>query len=221
MFFGITDLGTFVLGTIFIVLLPGPNSLYVMAAASRGGLRGGYRAAAGIFAGDTVLMVLAAGGAASLLQSSATLFIALRLLGAAYLAWLGIGLLKDGWQRHRLGGRPDGLGTKPLPLQRPFRTALLVSLLNPKAILFFVSFFIQFVAPEAPSPSLSFLILGLIVQFFSLLYLAGLVQGGSRLAALMGRRTSLAVTGLAGVGVLFLGFAAKLVWAACCANSGA
>ena len=59
MFYGITDLSTFVLGTVFIVLLPGPNSLYVMAAASRWGVSAGYRGALGIVVGDTILMLLA------------------------------------------------------------------------------------------------------------------------------------------------------------------
>ena len=64
MFYGVTDLGTFVLGTIVIVLLPGPNSLYVMTVASRFGVAAGYRGAAGIFVGDLVLMTLAATGVA-------------------------------------------------------------------------------------------------------------------------------------------------------------
>jgi hypothetical protein len=71
---GITDLSTFILGTIFIVLLPGPNSLYVMTLASRQGLLAGYRAACGIFVGDTVLMLLAATGAASALHASPAAF---------------------------------------------------------------------------------------------------------------------------------------------------
>lgn len=70
MFYGITDLTTFILGTIFIVLLPGPNSLYVMAAASRWGVRAGYQGAAGIFVGDTILMLLAVTGMASVLRAT-------------------------------------------------------------------------------------------------------------------------------------------------------
>ena len=66
MFYGIPDLTTFVIGTIFIVLLPGPNSLYVVALASRQGIAAGYRGACGIFAGDAILMLLSATGAASL-----------------------------------------------------------------------------------------------------------------------------------------------------------
>ena len=70
MFYGVTDIETYIIGTIFIVLLPGPNSLYVMSLASRRGAAAGYRGACGIFIGDAILMVLAATGAASLLQTT-------------------------------------------------------------------------------------------------------------------------------------------------------
>ena len=69
MFYGVTDIWTYALGALFIVLLPGPNSLYVMAVASREGVAAGYRGACGIFLGDTLLMILSATGAASLLRA--------------------------------------------------------------------------------------------------------------------------------------------------------
>ncbi len=81
MFYGITDLFTFVLGTVFIVLLPGPNSLYVMAAASRWGVRAGYQGAAGIFVGDTILMLLAVTGMASVLRATPELFMVIKYAG--------------------------------------------------------------------------------------------------------------------------------------------
>ena len=164
--YGITDLFTFVLGTIFIVLLPGPNSLYVMAAASRWGVRAGYQGAAGIFVGDTVLMLLAVTGMASVLRATPELFMVIKYAGAAYLAWVGLALLRGALATWRRGDEPadavgDGKPDYP-PLRstpHPFRTALLISLMNPKAILFFVSFFIQFVDPGYAHPALSFLLL--------------------------------------------------------------
>jgi leucine efflux protein len=212
MFYGITDVWTFVLGTIFIVLLPGPNSLFVMSVASRHGVLAGYRGACGIFVGDTILMVLSVTGVASLLQATPWLFNAVKYVGAAYLAWLGLGLLRaasDLWKNH-------GTGT-PAPRQldagRPFRTALLISLTNPKAILFFISFFIQFVSPDYPQPLLTFVILGLIVQFFSALYLSALIFGGVRLAGSFRERRWLAALATAGVGLLFIGFGIRLAGA--------
>jgi leucine efflux protein len=221
MAYGITDLATFILGTVFIVLLPGPNSLYVMTVASRHGVAAGYRGAAGIFAGDTVLMLLSTAGAASLLRSTPLAFMAVKYAGAAYLAWLGIGLLRAGlavW-RQRAGSRPGPVRVEAAPIPpevgaiRPMRTAFVISLMNPKAILFFVSFFIQFVDPDYPQPALSFLLLGLIVQVCSALYLSALIFGGARLAQRFGRRPLLSAAGMAAMGALFVGFGARLATA--------
>ena len=141
--FGITDLGTYVLGVIFIVLLPGPNSLYVLSVAGRRGVRAGYAGACGVFLGDTILMLLTAAGAASLLKAAPALFLLIKSVGAAYLAWIGLQLLRSAWQQWRAVG---GAQAAPEPQQdasRPFHRALVISLLNPKAILFFLSFFVQ------------------------------------------------------------------------------
>ncbi|HRA79968.1 MAG TPA: leucine efflux protein LeuE [Thauera sp.] len=220
MFYGVTDLSTFILGTIFIVLLPGPNSLYVMAASSRWGVRAGYRGAAGIFVGDTILMLLTVMGAASLLRTLPELFMVIKYLGAAYLAWVGFGLLRGAlatWRRgdetaEQVGdGRPDYPPVRGNP--HPFRTALLISLMNPKAILFFVSFFIQFVDPAYAHPGLSFVILGVIVQICSLLYLSLLIFAGARLAAQFRLHRRAAAGATAGVGGVFIGFGAKLATA--------
>ena len=208
MIYGITDLPTFILGTIFIVLLPGPNSLYVMSVASRWGVAAGYRGACGVFVGDAILMLLSAGGAASLLKTTPALFLVIKYAGAAYLAWVGIGLLRSAFAMWR--GHGDNTAAPPPDASRPFRAALLISLMNPKAILFFVSFFIQFVDPGYAHPELSFLLLGTIVQICSAAYLSLLIFGGAYLAQQFRRRRKLAAAGTGGVGGLFLGFGAKL-----------
>jgi leucine efflux protein len=216
MFYGITDLPTFILGTIVIVLLPGPNSLYVMSVASRWGVGAGYRGACGIFTGDAILMLLAATGTASLLRATPELFMIIKYAGAAYLAWIGLSLLRSaiaGWRR-RLAGETEAPAAAPVPsAAHPFRSALLISLMNPKAILFFVSFFIQFVDPGYAHPGLSFVILGAIVQVCSALYLSALIFGGAYLAAQFRRRRRLAAAATGSVGGLFIGFSAKLATA--------
>ena len=171
MFYGITDLTTFILGTIFIVLLPGPNSMYVLSVAAQRGVRAGFAGACGVFVGDFVLMTLAATGAAGLLQANPALFAIVKYAGGAYLAWIGIAMLRGawaGWQQRRQG--QAAVAAPVLDINRPFSRALLISLMNPKAILFFVSFFIQFVDPAYAHPALSFVILGVIVQICSVLY---------------------------------------------------
>ena len=137
---------------------------------------------------------------------------AIKYAGAAYLAWLGVGLIRSALRSWR-----SPVATRePAPLPdatNPFRTALLISLMNPKAILFFVSFFIQFVAPDYPRPELSFLILGIIVQICSAVYLSVLIFGGVHLAAQFRQRRRFASMATGGVGALFIGFGAKLVGA--------
>lgn len=142
---GVTDLWTYVLGTIAIILLPGPNSLYVLATAAKRGVRTGYRAAFGVFLGDGVLMFASAAGVASLLRAFPPLFTVLRWGGAAYLVYLGIKLIIGAF-------RPSPDRAPILDSPHPFRRALVISLMNPKAILFFISFFLQFVDPGMPIP---------------------------------------------------------------------
>lgn len=210
MFYGVTDLGTFVLGTIFIVLVPGPNSLYVMTIASRYGIAAGYRGAAGIFVGDLILMTLAATGVASVFQANPALFVALKYAGAAYLVFLGLSLLRSAFVRRPSSEAAAAQALPEAGAARPFRVALLISLMNPKAILFYVSFFIQFVSPGYAHPALSFLILGVVVQLCSMAYLSVLIFGGTWLADTFRRRPRLSATATGGVGALFIGFGVKL-----------
>ncbi|GII83124.1 leucine efflux protein [Sphaerisporangium siamense] len=210
MFFGITNIWTYVIGAFLIILLPGPNSLYVLTTGAQRGVRAGYRAAAGVFAGDTVLMVLSSAGVASLLQSTPPLFNVVKYAGAGYLAWIGLGMIRAALRDRRGGAGQVPEVTPVADLADPFRKALTISLLNPKAILFFISFFVQFVDPHYGAPVVSFLILGAICQLFSMLYLSTLIFGGVYLATQFRRRRKLSAGLTSGVGVLFVGFGAKL-----------
>ncbi|MFJ4666777.1 leucine efflux protein LeuE [Kitasatospora purpeofusca] len=211
---GVNDLTTYVLGALVIVLLPGPNSLYVLSVAARKGVRTGYRAAAGVFVGDFTLISLTSLGAASLLKANPAVFAVVKFGGAAYLLWIGIGMLRAArglWREHRALDEPAvGAAEAPGPTERPFRRALVISLLNPKAILFLLSFFTQFVDPSYGSPVLSFSLLGGILQSFSVLYLSVLIFAGTSLATAFRRRKRLSATLTGSVAALFAGFAAKL-----------
>ncbi|MEV5431513.1 leucine efflux protein LeuE [Streptomyces sp. NPDC052701] len=210
--FGVVDLPTYLAGLALIVLLPGPNSLYVLSVAARRGVRAGYRAAAGVWCGDTVLMTLSAAGVASLLQANALLFGIVKYAGAGYLTWLAIGMLRAAWGMWRTRGEK---GAQDAPAaqasaERPFRRAFVISLFNPKAILFFVAFFVQFVDPGYAYPALSFVVLGAFAQLASFLYLSALILSGTRLAAAFRRRRRLSAGATSAAGALFLGFAVKL-----------
>ncbi|WP_431882112.1 leucine efflux protein LeuE [Micromonospora gifhornensis] len=211
---GITDIWTYVLGTVAIVLLPGPNSLFVLSTAARRGVGVGYRAAGGVFVGDGVLMFLSAAGVASLLKAYPPVFLVIKYAGAAYLGYVGLTMLRAAWRRWRDRNDPTTPrlidAAQPAEMRSPFRKALVISLLNPKAILFFVSFFIQFVDPTYPWPALSFLLLGLIAQVTSALYLTALIFAGTFLAAQFRQRRGLSAGATTAVGALFLGFGVKL-----------
>ncbi|MEU4113365.1 leucine efflux protein LeuE [Kitasatospora sp. NPDC028055] len=212
--FGVNDLATYVLGALVIILLPGPNSLYVLSVAARKGVRTGYRAAAGVFVGDLTLISLTSLGAASLLKANPAVFAVVKFGGAAYLLWIGFGMLRAArqlWRERR--AEADSVGGAEAVEEageRPFRRALVISLLNPKAILFLLSFFTQFVDPSYGQPVLSFALLGGILQSFSMLYLSLLIFAGTTLATAFRRRRRLSATLTSGVAVLFAGFAAKL-----------
>ena len=143
---------------------------------------------------------------------------AVKYAGAGYLAWVGFGLLRSAassWLRR--GAPDDQQAQESTPSSRspgnPFRTALVVSLMNPKAILFYVSFFIQFVSPGYEHPALSFMILGMIVEVASLAYLSALIFGGAALAQAFRRHRRIAAAGTGCVGAVFLGFSVKLATA--------
>ncbi|MEU6350020.1 leucine efflux protein LeuE [Streptomyces sp. NPDC047072] len=207
---GVIDLPTYLAGLVLIVLLPGPNSLYVVSVAARLGVRAGYRAAAGVWCGDAVLMTLSAAGVASLLQANAVLFGIVKYAGAGYLTWLAIGMLRAAWGMWRRSATADVEVSEAGPGERPYRKALVISLFNPKAILFFVAFFVQFVDPGYAYPALSFVVLGAFAQVASFLYLTVLIFGGTRLADAFRRRRRLSAGATSAAGALFLGFAVKL-----------
>ena len=226
---GITDLTTFVIGTIAVVLLPGPNSMYVLTTAAQKGVRRGYMAACGVFVGDSILMLLAVLGAATVFKTAPQVFLTLKLAGGAYLAFLGFKMLVGAYQiwKNRAAilsqsqleqnstmdaheGRVEHVADSA---RSPFVKALLISLINPKAILFFISFFVQFVRPDAEHPMLAFFVLALILQFFSFLYLSMLIFSGDRLAAAFRARPLWMMTGTGTVGAMFLGFGLRLATA--------
>ena len=212
-FYGVTDIWTYALGALGIILLPGPNSMFVLAVASARGVKVGYQAATGVFVGDTVLLLLTLLGAATLLHTYPALFVVVKYAGAAYLTWLGLSLIRN---TLREGFKQVASDAARFPVQPVasaaslFQRALLISLLNPKAILFLLSFFVQFIDPTYATPAVPFLILSSIVMLFSALYLSVLIVGGAHLAQAFRARRRLSAGLASGVGVLFVGFGVKL-----------
>ncbi|KAF1022680.1 MAG: Leucine efflux protein [Paracidovorax wautersii] len=137
--FGIADYGAYVVAFIVFLMIPGPGNLAIVTSTGKGRIAGGLAATAGIVVGDQALIWAAVAGLAALLQASPLLFAAVQWLGAAYLAWLGVRM----WRA--------APGDKPVVNIQPgqyFRQSLLITLLNPKAIVFYMAFFPLFVDPR-------------------------------------------------------------------------
>lgn len=156
---GIHDLALFIVSGLLLNMMPGPDSLLIMLRSGSQGWRAGSMAALGIGTGTMVHVLAAALGLSALLSASASLFSIIKLLGALYLIYLGVGLL-----RTRSGPPLDKREIKltPLPYGRLFWQGFLTNLLNPKVALFFLAFVPQFIAPDAPQKALAFILLGCI-----------------------------------------------------------
>ena len=135
---GVSDYGTFVVTILVFLLIPGPGNLALVLSTSKGGVRGGLAATAGVILGDQVLMWLAVAGVAALLAAYPAAFQVVQWVGAGYLAWLGGTMLTS------KPGAPLPINIHP---RQYLRQAMLITLLNPKAILFYMAFFPLFVDP--------------------------------------------------------------------------
>ncbi|MDL2267363.1 leucine efflux protein LeuE [Desulfovibrio sp. OttesenSCG-928-G15] len=203
---GVLNPAMYLAGVFLIILMPGPNSLYVLSTATRRGVVPGYKAAAGVFLGDSVIMFLAALGVDSLIRLYPNAFMAVQYAGAAYLGWLGIKALYGAFRNNGKSAEDAHAACQ----ESPFRRALLLSLCNPKAIMFFVSFFVQFVDPSKGHPGLAFLVLAGILQIVSMTYLSALIFGGVKLAIVARKNVSLQRLGTALTGTIFVGFGLRL-----------
>ena len=209
---GVVDFSGYFLGTVLVILLPGPNSLYVLTIATQKGWRSGAWGACGIFVGDSMLMIAVALGAASLLMSSPVIFSLVRGAGAFYLAWMGFGLLRSGLQRWSLGVKAKTYEIQLRLMQlHPMLAALSLSLTNPKAIFFFIAFFSQFIHSDTPNPAYTFIYLAIVLQIMSMTYLGGLICAGQFFSRYFeGHPRSAAVLWMM-AGLLFIAFALRLV----------
>lgn len=190
---------------------PGVDFLLTVSRTLQGGARAGVAAALGINAGCVVHALAAAFGLAALLALVPAAFQAIQWAGAAYLIWLGVGMLRQAW---RGGAGPAAAAAAAVAPARTvwvdFRVGLLTNVLNPKVALFFLAFLPQFVPAQSPHKTLSFLLLGgwFVVQGF--LFLMLLVLLASRLARLgASGRVRQVLNGLGGL--LFIALALRLL----------
>jgi len=159
--FGIADYGAFVAAIVLFLLIPGPGNLALITSTSKGGVSGGMGATFGVIAGDQVLMWMAVAGVAALLAAYPAAFSAVQWAGAAYLAWLGARMVL---------AKP---GSAPVLNIRPrhfFQQAFTITLLNPKAIVFYMAFFPLFIDPSSHQGLLTFGVMAATIAALAFLY---------------------------------------------------
>jgi threonine/homoserine/homoserine lactone efflux protein len=160
--FGTHDLWLFMLSGFLLNVTPGPDTLYIVGRGSTQGWRAGAVAALGIGAGTLVHICAAALGLSAILAASATAFTAVKLIGAAYLLYVGISLIRSAGASQTSAG---AVVAQPASIRSIFVQGFLTNVLNPKVALFFLAFLPQFVASDAASKPLAFLLLGAIFDF--------------------------------------------------------
>jgi len=201
----------FVLVTIPVLLMPGPDLLLVLRNSAIGGRHGGAATAAGTVTGLLVHATGAALGLSALLAASAEAFTVVKLIGAGYLLYMGVQSLRAAAARaHDVGAGPTGTAAEQLGRQA-FRQGLLTNVLNPKIAAFFLAFLPQFVTP-ATSATAQTALLGAIFITMSVVWLAAVVLGASAASRLLSR-DSVRRRLDAVAGVVFLGFAGRLALA--------
>jgi leucine efflux protein len=160
-FAGVADYGAFVVAIIVFLLIPGPGNLALITSTSKGGIPGGLGATFGVIAGDQVLLWAAVAGVSAVMAAYPTAFHIVQWAGAVYLAWLGIKMLM---------AKPGDAPILQIKPRHYFRQALLITLLNPKAIVFYMAFFPLFVDPAQHQGMRTFAVMAATIAGLTFLY---------------------------------------------------
>ncbi len=163
--FGIHDLPLFIISGLLLNIMPGPDSLLIMTRSATQGWRAGVAAVMGICTGTMVHVFAAAVGLSAILATSAAAFMVVKYVGATYILYMAIGLL-----RSKRKDAAAAITIPPLPYRKIFAQGLLTNVLNPKVALFFLAFVPQFIDAGASSKPLAFIILGCIFNFNGMLW---------------------------------------------------
>ena len=160
-FVGVADYGAFIVATLVFLAIPGPGNLALITSTGKGGIAGGMGATLGVMAGDQVLLWAAVAGVSALMAAYPAAFHAVQWLGALYLAWLGLKMLL---------AKPGAAPILQIKPHHYFRQALLITLLNPKAIVFYLAFFPLFVDPAQHQGLKTFGVMAATIAALTFLY---------------------------------------------------
>ena len=180
---GIHDYWLFVATGVLLNLTPGQDTLYILGRSLAQGRQIGVASALGITAGSVVHTLAAALGLSAVLATSASAFIALKIVGAVYLVYLGVRVLTT---------RTAAVGSTNIPglvdIWTAFRQGMLTNMLNPKVALFFLALMPQFIEPDSPTKVGAFLVLGLTFLTTGTVWCLVLALGASRLRSFFASR---------------------------------
>ncbi|HET7528207.1 MAG TPA: LysE family translocator [Burkholderiaceae bacterium] len=205
---GVHDLPLFVVAGLLLNITPGADLALIGARSAAHGFRSGAAAALGVGAGCFVHVAAAALGLSALIAGSAAAFAVLRWVGAAYLVWLGIGLLR-GANESRAAADTS---TAALTWSRAFAQGFLTNVLNPKVALFFLAFLPQFIDPAATHKAVAFVVLGAVFAFNGTLVNVAFAALIARLRGTLGAQPVLGRWLGRGVGALFVALGVRLAW---------
>ena len=199
--FGITDYGAFCAAILLFLALPGPGTFALLTSTAKGGLRAGAAATFGLIAGDQVLLWLAVAGVAALLAAHPKVFHLVQYTGAAYLGWIGLKLvLSRGGSASPIRIEPSGYA----------RQAFFITLLNPKAIVFYMAFFPLFIDPAAHRGALTFGAMAATIAALTAVYCLALCACADAVAAKVRAHRRAARWLERAAGLLLVGFGIRL-----------
>lgn len=200
----LTTLSIFAAAVMLLLLSPGPNMAFVMAHGITYGPRGGVATALGIAVADLILTVLTATGITALVMAWAPAFDLIRYAGAAYLLWMAVKALRQPL------ALKEAVVTQA-SLRSVFVRAMLNSLLNPKALLFFMVFLPQFVDPGKGGVARQLLVLGLVLTVIATVFHALLGAAGGTVRRFLSRHPKAATMQLRGLAAVLVLLALRLV----------
>lgn len=198
---GIADFGAFVAAIVVFLAIPGPGNLALVSSTAKGGIRGGLAATLGVMAGDQVLLWAAVAGVSAILLAWPAVFSAVQWAGAAYLAWLGLKMIL---------AKPGDAPILEIRVGQYLRQALWITLLNPKAIVFYMAFFPLFVDPARHQGLLTFGVMALTIALLTFAYGLGATLLTHFLAERLRARPWVGTLLEKTAGTLLIGFGAKL-----------
>ena len=200
-FVGVADYSAFIVAIIIFLLIPGPGNLALITSTSKGGVAGGLGATFGVIAGDQVLLWAAVAGVATLMAAYPSAFQFVQWLGAGYLGWLGLRMIFS---------RPGDAPLLQIQPRHYFRQALLITLLNPKAIVFYMAFFPLFVNPAQHQGWKTFGVMAATIAVLTFLYGVIAVLLTYHLAERIRASPRISATLQKIAGVFLIGFGIKL-----------